>query len=181
MFAFVRQLRADFSGGRRSLDPLLTAAQVLLYVLLAGVILAMVMTMVGLLTTIAAHGAELLRPPSFETWKPVSSLLLGLGALSMIFNAVLATLAIIRSVGEESAFTTANAVRLEKIAGNVLGLQILGLVSGWIGAPIGGDINGFDIGARLSPGGIAVVLLLFILARVFHQGASMRDDLEGTV
>jgi hypothetical protein len=149
--------------------------------LLAGVILAMVMTVIGLVTTVAALGADLLRPPSFDTWKPVSSLLLGLGALSMIFNAAIAVLAIIRSVGEDSAFTTANAARLENIAGNVLGLQILGLLSTWIGAPIGGDINGFDIGARLSPGGVAVVLLLFILARVFRQGASMRADLEGTV
>lgn len=181
MLAFVRQLRSDFSAGRPSLDPLLTAAQVLLYILLAGVILAMVMTIVGLLATIAAQGAELLHPPSLDTWKPVSSLLLGLAALGMIFNAVLAVLAIIRSVGEESAFTTDNAVRLEKVAGDVLGLQILDLVGGWIGVPIGGDINGFDIGASFSPGGIAVVLLLFILARVFRQGASMRDDLEGTV
>jgi hypothetical protein len=50
-----------------------------------------------------------------------------------------------------------------------------------IEVPVGGDINGFDIGFGLSPAGVAFVLLLFILARVFRQGAAMRDDLEGTV
>ena len=30
-------------------------------------------------------------------------------------------------------------------------------------------------------GGILLILILFILARVFRHGAAMREDLEGTV
>ncbi len=71
--------------------------------------------------------------------------------------------------------------RLERIAGNILGLQLIGSLAALSGLQIGGDINGFDIGLKLSPGGIAVVLMLFILARVFRQGGAMRDDLQGTV
>jgi hypothetical protein len=37
----------------------------------------------------------------------------------------------------------------------------------------------FDFGVSL--GGLLLALTLFILARVFRQGAAMREDLEGTV
>jgi hypothetical protein len=38
-----------------------------------------------------------------------------------------------------------------------------------------------DISSGFSLTGWLTVLLLFVLARVFEQGARMREDLEGTV
>ena len=87
-------------------------------------------------------------------------------------------------IGSEAArdiFARANAGRLEYLAGGLLGLQAIGLLAAVMRWPLGGDINGFDITVRPSLGGIAMVLLLFILARVFRRGAIMRDDLEGTI
>jgi hypothetical protein len=106
---------------------------------------------------------------------------MGLAALGLIWSAVQSLLGMIRAVEDGDTFDASNADRLEKIAANILGLQMLGWIAALVGSPIGGDINGFDVGLKLSPGGIAVVLMLFILARVFRQGAVMRDDLEGTV
>jgi hypothetical protein len=39
----------------------------------------------------------------------------------------------------------------------------------------------FDIDWSFSPTRWVAVLLLFVLARVFEQGAQMREELEGTV
>lgn len=45
-----------------------------------------------------------------------------------------------------------------------------------------GMTGGFLAGMRIiMVVGIAAVLLLFVLARVFDQGARMREDLEGTI
>jgi hypothetical protein len=52
---------------------------------------------------------------------------------------------------------------------------------------IGGWIAQFDksghvrIDAGISGNGLLLVLVLFILARVFRQGTAMREELEGTV
>ena len=76
---------------------------------------------------------------------------------------------------------TRESIRVAAIAGHLLAMQFVGFLGKLLGVPIGGDINGFEIGFTLSSGGVAVVLLLFILARVFRIGAEMRDELEGTV
>jgi len=38
-----------------------------------------------------------------------------------------------------------------------------------------------NIDGGLDGGSILLILILFILARVFREGARMRDELEGTV
>lgn len=182
MRTFFTQFGDDFAAIRHGrTDPLLTAARVLLYVLLAGVILTTFFSIFGLVVYIAAQLSKLFLVLDAAAWRPVVGHLLGLIALGLIWSSVQSLLGMIGTVECGDTFDSANAHRLEKIAGNVLGLQLLGMLAALLGSPIGGDINGFDIGIDLSPGGIAVVLLLFILARVFRQGAMMRDDLQGTV
>lgn len=175
---FSNDLTALRSGGH---DPLLTAAGILLYVLLAGVILSAFFSVFGLAVYVAAQFSNLFLMLNAAAWQAVGTHLLGLAALSLVGSSVLSLLGMIGSVDRGDTFEGSNADRLENIANNVLGLQLLGWIATLVGAPIGGDINGFDIGLKLSPGGVAVVLLLFILARVFRQGTIMRDDLEGTV
>lgn len=61
----------------------------------------------------------------------------------------------------------------------------------WPAAFLAGEIadwaskyDDFDLnvgGDGFSLTGIMIVLLLFILARVFRRGAAMREDLDGTV
>jgi hypothetical protein len=181
--AYFAQVRDDFSGtaARSGIDPLLTAARVLLYVLLVSVVIALVWTVIGLVVHVVSYNSALLVPPSDPLWRPVGRALFGLAALSMIQAIIYHQLAMIRAVAAGEAFAPGNVGRVEKIAGDVLGLQILGTFAHIIGVQVGGDIDGFDLAVGLSPAGVAFVLLLYILARVFRQGAAMREELEGTV
>jgi len=182
MKTFFTRFGDDFAAIRRgSPDPLLTAARVLLYVLLAGVILATFFSILGLVIHVATQLPMLFLVLDAAAWRPVAAHLFGLVALGLIWSSVQSLLGMIGTVDRGDTFDGGNVHRLEKIAGNILGLQLLGTLAALLGLQIGGDINGFDIGLKLSPGGMAVVLLLFILARVFRQGAVMRDDLQGTV
>ena len=162
-------------------DGLLIAAKVLLYVLLAGLILAFVMSIVGLVSYIAAQGSALLVSPLEPVWRPVSRLLIGLVALDTGIGIVLRLMGLIDSVEDGEAFALANAERLEWIGGAVIGLMALGFFARMIGVVVRGDINGFPLSIDPAPGGVAIALLLFILARVFRKGAEMQTDLEGTV
>jgi hypothetical protein len=79
-------------------------------------------------------------------------------------------------VGRGDPFVLANAERLRACAWAVLGLEGLHLGVGAIYSTMP-----FKLGWSFSPTGLLAVLLLFVLAQVFAQGAAMRDDLEGTV
>jgi hypothetical protein len=90
-------------------------------------------------------------------------------------------LAIVDTVKAGDPFMAENAVRLRKIAWAALGLEVLHLV---VGAVVAGAFSAgkrIDIGWSFSFTPWLAVLLLFVLARVFEQGARMRDDLEGTI
>ena len=94
--------------------------------------------------------------------------------------------AIIASVGEGDPFAPENADRLNLMAWLLLGIQVLmipamgmGLMfAKWADSVENAEIT---IDAGLDLEGILMVIVLFILARVFKHGASMREDLEGTV
>jgi hypothetical protein len=75
----------------------------------------------------------------------------------------------------------ANARRLDTIAKVLLALQILSVVIGAIGESVSSPAHPVDLDAGFSITGWLAVLLTFLLARVFAEGARMRDDLEGTV
>jgi hypothetical protein len=60
-------------------------------------------------------------------------------------------------------------------------LQVLSLVVGAIASTVSSPGHPIDIDAGFSISGWLAVLLTFLLARVFAEGAQMRDDLEGTV
>jgi hypothetical protein len=78
-------------------------------------------------------------------------------------------------------FVAANAQRLQAIAWALVALQLLGLVVAVIVRTISTPAHPVDIDSSFSVNGWLAVLLTFVLARVFAEGARMRDDLEGTV
>lgn len=97
---------------------------------------------------------------------------------------------IIATVGEGDPFALSNAERLStmgwlSVGGHVLG-AVLAAMAAWFmpylvkleGAR---GHHGYDFGFGVGGGGILLTLILFILARVFREGAKMREDLEGTV
>ena len=90
-------------------------------------------------------------------------------------------LAMVETVRAGDPFVADNAVRLNRIAWALLGLELLHIAAGIVAAAASTPAAPFDIGWSFSVTGWVAVLLLFVLARVFAEGARMRDDLEGTI
>jgi len=90
-------------------------------------------------------------------------------------------LAIVETVRAGDPFVTANASRLQAIAWTLLALQLLSLVVGAIAKAVSTPGHPLHLQAGFSISGWLAVLLTFLLARVFAEGALMREDLEGTV
>lgn len=109
-------------------------------------------------------------------------LLLALGAMVAVpVHVIFARLiAMIDTVRSGRPFTVTNAARLRQIAWAVLAIQIADLGFGafalWVTR-----VTDQTIGWQFSLTGWLSVLLLFVLAGVFGQGAAMQDELEGTV
>jgi hypothetical protein len=70
---------------------------------------------------------------------------------------------------------------LQAIAWALLALQLLSLTIGAIGNAISTPAHPVHLNAGFSISGWLAVLLTFLLARVFAEGALMRQDLDGTV
>jgi len=106
---------------------------------------------------------------------------LGLAAIPVNYAVLKRLLAIVETVRGGDPFVAANAHRLQAIAWALLALQLLSVVIGAIGKAVSTPAHPVDIDAGFSINGWLAVLLTFLLARVFAEGARMRDDLEGTV
>src|SRR5689334_18204575 len=90
-------------------------------------------------------------------------------------------LEIIRTVRAGDPFVASNAGRLQVIAWVLLALQLLSIVIGSIAKSISTKEHPIHMDAGFSIGGWLAVLLAFLLARVFAEGALMREDLAGMV
>lgn len=116
-------------------------------------------------------------------------LLLGMRAIAALgLIAVPLNLAILRrlsamveTVRAGDPFVTVNASRLQAIAWFLLAEQLLSLAISLVGKAVSSPAHPLHLDAGLSPGGWLAVVLTFVLARVFAEGALMREDLEGTV
>ncbi len=106
-----------------------------------------------------------------------------LGLVTIPLNHIVLTrlLAMVGTVRAGDPFVAANASRLQTIAWALLGLQLLSIVIGGIGEAVSTPAHPVDLDAGFSANGWLAVLLTFVLARVFAEGALMREDLEGTV
>lgn len=101
----------------------------------------------------------------------------GLVGAAIVHTILRRLLAIVDTVRVGDPFILDNAQRLEAIAWRVLALEGLRLIVAGIAAVVWepGRVGAFSFAPWLA------VLLLFVLAGVFAQGARMRADLEGTV
>lgn len=106
---------------------------------------------------------------------------LGLVAIPLNYIVLKRLFAIVGTVRAGAPFVAANASRLQNIAWVLLALQLLGLVIGAIAKVVSTPAHPVHINAGFSVNGWLAVLLTFVLARVFAEGALMREDLEGTV
>lgn len=181
------------TGNKTGHDPLLLAAQVLLWFFIGVMGFALVMVGIGtpaaaifqdrIVAEAAAKGIE----AGPELVGAVIGILLATFAfLALAIYFLVLLLRIINSVKEGDPFVEINAERLSRMGWIALAGQIamipVGALVLWI-AEITKDIDDVyvDSDFGISGSGVLLVLILFILARVFRQGAAMREDLEGTV
>ena len=112
------------------------------------------------------------------------SLALIMAALFLFFGRMRA---LIGSVGAGDPFVPQNARRLNTMAWLLLAVQVLAIPVAFLREHMAALALGVEPSAapfafgRQDLVGIMLVIVLFILARVFRHGAAMRDDLEGTV
>ena len=105
---------------------------------------------------------------------------LGLAAIPLNHTVLKRLLAIVETVRGGDPFAAANASRLQVIAWVMLALNLLSIVIGTIARTVSTPAHPLHINAGFSINGWLAVLLTFLLARVFAEGALMREDLKGT-
>jgi len=166
-------------------DPLLTATTVA--TVLARI--ALVIGIIGLAATLAAalfQPGWLAKPPLIGIGSgkqddiPSASLVvvaLTMAAFALLYDFADRLAQIVATVRRGDPFTTANAARLSRMAWLATGVFGINIAQTLITTYL--PSNGMD--TRMSFTGLAVALVLFVLARVFRHGAAMREDLEGTV
>ena len=124
-------------------------------------------------------------PPSGETAPLIRGMqaimLLGLVSIPLHYIILRRLLDIVESVRAGDLFVGQNASRLQIIAWALLGIQLLSVVIGAIASGVSTPAHPLRLNAGFSTSGWLAVLLLFVLTRVFAEGARMRQDLEGTV
>jgi Protein of unknown function (DUF2975) len=106
---------------------------------------------------------------------------LGLVGIPLNYAVLKRLVAIVLTVRAGDPFVAANADRLQAIAWALLALQLLSIVIGVIGKAVSSPAHPLHLDAGFSISGWLAVILVFVLARVFAEGAVMREDLEGTV
>jgi hypothetical protein len=123
--------------------------------------------------------------PSLEAerviWGLRSVAVLGLVGIPINYLVLRRLLAMVETVRDGDPFVAANALRLRSIAWALLALQLLGMLIGFVGKSLSTPDHPVDLNAGFSVNGWLAVLLTFVLAHVFAEGARMREDLEGTV
>ena len=175
-------------------DPLLVAARIVLWAMIGICTFAAVMVAVIGAPALLIFRAEVIAglaadgvPDPAILIVPLAAILLAVGALlGLAVWFLLVLLRIVRSVGEGDPFIPENAERLSQLGWIALAGQVaLAPVSAavaWIAYQVR-DVPSIHVEGEvgISGEGILLVLVLFILARVFRHGAAMRADLEGTV
>ena len=123
--------------------------------------------------------------PSPEATRLVMGLraiaVLGLAATPLNHAVLKRLVAMVETVRRGEPFVAANASRLQSIAWVLLALNVLSIVIGAIAKTVSTPAHPLHLDAGFSINGWLLVLLTFVLARVFAQGALMREDVKGTV
>jgi hypothetical protein len=178
----------EYRAMTRTESAALPTAQVVLRLLVvlnwlsgAGILALLLAMVIAPNWTLTALGVE----PASE----IPRLLLPMQAIAALgvvavpfYNAILQRLiAIVATVRDGDPFVAANALRLQGIAWALLALQLISMVIGGIADAVSTRAVPLHLDAGFSVSGWLFVLLTFILARVFAEGARMRADLEGTV
>lgn len=178
----------------RPKDPLLTIGRILVLIMQALIAIAIAVLVIVIPVVLFNEGriiAELVAENpgvdfTFPTGALVLVMLLAVAALGMVFVFFQRLRQIIATVGDGDPFVPENAQRLSLMAWLMLGANIVSIPIAALALHVADELQdvheetfAFDTGFDF--GGILLIITLFILSRVFRQGAAMREDLEGTV
>lgn len=123
--------------------------------------------------------------PSAEADRLVMGLraiaVLGLFTIPLNHVVLKRLLAIVKTISGGAPFIAANVSRLQAIGWVLFALNLLGIVIGLIAEAVSTPAHPLNLDAGFSINGWLVVLLTFVLARVFAHGTLMSGDLEGKV
>jgi hypothetical protein len=108
-------------------------------------------------------------------------MVIGLVGAAIVHTILRRLRAIVDTVRDGDPFIADNARRLQAIAWSVLAIEGLRLMVAAVAHAVSTPTHPIDMGEGFSFAPWLAVLLLFVLAGVFAQGARMREDLEGTV
>ena len=111
-----------------------------------------------------------------------SSMLVAAGILlSVAQTGFSKLLALVDTARDGDPFTRENVGRLRALGWIMIGVEIASVPLHLLGKKISEQMTDFQMDAGVSLNGILAILLVFVLARVFEHGVSLRDDVEGTV
>lgn len=172
-------------------DPLLGGAQVLLVLFTVVIIFGMVMLGIGITVLLTVGRGEVMSriaavdAPEAAYWAVIAAFLILEVLLWLGLKFVGQLSGIVKTVEAGDSFSPDNADRLSRMGWIAVAGQLLALPLGWIlywMTPYlekAGERVDLDLGLDFEA--ILLILVLFILARVFREGTRMRDELEGTV
>lgn len=106
-------------------------------------------------------------------------MLLAVPAFAAVHILLSRLVAIVGTVRGGDPFVAENAARMKTIAWCLAGVELFHLVSGAMAAAM--NAAGSDIEWSFSATGWIAVVLLFVLAQVFEEGARIRSDLEAMI
>ena len=172
-------------------DPLLTAARTLVILFNIVLIFSLVMIGIGIGALLTVGRGEVYDriaaadAPDQAYWLVIGAFALVMTAIWLAIRFFEALNEIIISVDSGEPFDPANARRLRRmgwlaVAGQAIFIPIGGIAT-WLTPYLERLGNEVDLDIGLDPGALLLILVLFILARVFERGAELRTDLEGTV
>lgn len=175
-------------------DPLLAVSKGLLYFLMGALGIGAAACAVALPAILIMHdkvasaiAGELPSVPAPQFITAIAAVLvLAIALLALVFMILLLLKRIVDTVGEGDPFVPQNALRLTRMAWLSLVVQFVSLPLAGIGMWLERVADGDPVDVHVSNGGLSgngllLVLVLFILARVFRKGAEMRAELEATV
>jgi len=175
-------------------DPLLTAARLLINFIIA-IFALLIVALVVALPTLLLNKARVLAALSADRRTVIELEFFIGGSLALVFLAGLLALAIwflrllrqiVGTVAAGDPFIEDNAKRLSRMGWIALGTQVASIPFAatvvWVAGMVEDqDSVRIDNDVGFDGSGLVLILVLFILARVFRQGAAMRAELEGTV
>lgn len=171
---------------RLTSDPLLTAARLIIVFMMVMLVIGITAIGIGIPLVFALRAqvfAELAadNAPAVTIWAIIGVMALIASALMLGYRFLDELLRIVKSVGEGDPFIPANALRLQRMGWLVLAIHILAIPAGALAGWISSVTEKIQTNTSFSANGLVLMLVLFILARVFRKGTEMRAELEGTV